>query len=132
VHATVGVGADGSNRRTAADKFGGLDFIAVLLFLDRARDLFGYFEYRALGARAERMCSRRSGGLLGVEYVTLLADVDLRLEVGNLEMVAALLEHLPECDVRVAAMLGKILWRHPEWISLYLERFLTAEEGIAA
>ena len=80
------------------------------------------------GAERQRASVRR----LGVEHVALLADVDLGLELGHLEMVVALLQHLPERDVRVVAMLGEILRRHLERIGLHLERFLAAEEGVAA
>ena len=55
----------------------------------------------AAGAERQRACAVRR---LGVEHVVLLADIDLGLEAGHLEMVVALLEHLPERDVRVVAM----------------------------
>ena len=39
---------------------------------------------------------RATGRRLGVEHVVLVADVDLGLELADLEMVVALLQHLPE------------------------------------
>ena len=47
-------------------------------------------------------------------------------------MIAALLQHPPERHVRIVAMLGHVHGRHPERISLDLERTLTAEERFAS
>ncbi len=47
-------------------------------------------------------------------------------------MVVAFLQHAPERDVRVVAVLGHVGRRHPERIGLHLEGFLAAEERSAA
>ena len=60
-----------------------------------------------------------------------VADVDLGLHMRHFEMVAALLEHLPERHIRVGAMSSQISRRHPERIGLNLKLFLAAQERLA-
>ena len=45
-------------------------------------------------------------------------------------MVAAVLQHLPERQVRVVAMAGHVLGRHAERIEMHLEGALAADEGV--
>src|SRR5262249_13231997 len=86
VHAPAHAHPDGDRRRTAADQFGGLGLVAVLLLPDRAGDFFGNPVGRAAVGRAEL------GRRFGAEHVALLADVDLGLRSRDLEIVIALLE----------------------------------------
>src|SRR5256885_8915032 len=59
------------------------------------------FPYTTLFRSIEVQRLGRIRILCGVEHIALLADIDLRLEMRDLEMVAAFLQHLPERKVRV-------------------------------
>ena len=60
VHAAVGAGAHRHGRGAAADQLGQLDLVALLLLLDRGRDLLRHLVGRALGGRAELQRARRA------------------------------------------------------------------------
>ena len=63
---------------------------------------------------------------VGIEHVLAAAIAHLRLGLGDLEMVAAFLQVLPEGHVRVVPELGDVLGRHPERIGLELDLLLAA------
>ena len=59
-------------------------------------DLFSKVNGRALGGGIEGQRPGRTGRCCGIEHIFLFADLDLRLLLGDLEMVIADLDHLPE------------------------------------
>src|SRR5262249_46139210 len=118
----VGAGRNRHGRDAAVDQLHGLNVVAVLLLAYRDRDVLPYPVGWATLGGAEPI--RR----FSIENVALLADVDPGLEVRDLEMVIALLDHFPERHVRRIAMLGHVERRHPEGIGLQLERLLAAKE----
>src|SRR5918993_2362345 len=65
------------------------------------------------------------------EIVAQVDDRNARFLAPYLEYVGPFLEIFPERNVRLSAMLGEILRRHSEGISLKLERALPAGEGLA-
>src|SRR5262249_2280306 len=107
-HAAVHAHLDGDRRRTPADHFGGLGLVAALFVPDRVGDVLGNPVGRAAVGRAEL------GRRFGAEHIALLADVDLGLRARDLEIVIALLEHLPERHMRRIAMLGHVERGHLE------------------
>src|SRR5262245_57727478 len=98
VHAAVGAGRYRHGLGAAVDQLHGLDLVAALLLADGERDVLAHPIERATSRGVEAV--RR----LRIEHIALLADVDLRLEVRDLEMVIALLDHLPEWHVRGVAV----------------------------
>src|SRR5215469_13481223 len=74
---------------------------------------------------------RQNAVQLRVEYVSAFANVDLRFEVRDLKVIIAFLQHPPKRHVRIVAMPRDVQRRHPEWISLDLERVLIAEKGFS-
>jgi len=123
VHPAVNTSRHGHGGRSAADQLGRQNIVATLLILNRCRYFLPNFVSRAPLSGVEW------GRRFGVEHVTLLADVDLGLAMRDLEMIVALLEHLPERHVRRIAVPGHVERRHPERKGLDLERFLAAEKG---
>src|SRR5262249_43491923 len=73
----------------------------------------------------------RANGRFSVENVSLLAYVDLGLEIRDLEMVKALLYHFPERHVRRVAVARHVERGHTEWVGLQLEGSLAAQECFA-
>src|SRR5262249_3182299 len=59
-----------------------------------------------------------------IEHVALLADVDLRFEIGHFEVIIAFLQHAPKGHVWIATVPDQVNGRHAKWISLHLERAL--------
>src|SRR5262249_59138482 len=90
IHAPVTAGRNRHGRGAAADQFHGLDVVAALLLACCDRDVFPHLVGWATLGGAEPVRG------FGVENVTLLAYVDLGLEVRDLEMVVTLLDHPPE------------------------------------
>src|SRR5262249_34492223 len=125
VHAAVGAGRYQHGRGAAVDQLHGLDLVTALLLADRERDVLAHPIERATPGGGEAVRGLR------IAHVALPADGDLRLDVRDLEMVIALLDHLPEWHVRGVAVARHVERRHPERISLQLERFLAAEESLA-
>ena len=66
-----------------------------------------------------------------IEDVAPLAHVDLGRQLGDLEIVVAFLEVLPEGEIRIVPVARHVLRRHAERKRLDLERFLTAAERVA-
>src|SRR5262249_11144182 len=122
VHAAVGAGRYRHGRRAAVGQLHGLEVVTALLLAYRERDILAHPIERASPRGVEAVRGLR------VEHVALLADVDLRLEVRDLEMVIALLDHFPECDVGRVTVARHVERRHTERIGLQLERLLAAEE----
>ena len=125
VHAAVHAHSDRCGGRAAVHQFRGLNVVAPLLVPDCGDDVVRHLVGGTPVGRAE--LARR----FSVEHVALLAHVDLGLVPGDLEMVIALFEHLPERHVRRVAVLRHIERRHLERIGLDLERLLAAEERFA-
>ena len=86
---------------------------------------------RAFALGVELQWLRRIFRLRRVEHISLLTDGDLRLQPRGFEIVIAFLEHLPEREVRIVAMLGHVQCRHAERKGLQLERILAAEKRLA-
>ena len=79
--------------------------------------------------------ARRSRRNLAVgvraENVALAAHEHLRFGLRHFEMIGAVLQLLPEVDVRIEPVLGEVLGGHPEGIGLHLNFALAAVEGLA-
>ena len=132
MHAAVDARARAGRRRAARDQLRGLQFVRALLFLHRFGDFRSNLVGRALRGGVEGQRARGIGRLLRVEHILPLAEVDFRLLPGDLEVVVAFLDHLPERHVRIVAIARHVLRRHAERIGLHLECVLAAEEGFAA
>ena len=132
VHAAIDAGARTGGRGAARNELRGLQFVLTLLVLngfgDFRRDLIGW----ALRRRVECQRAGRAGRLLRIEDILLFAEVDLRLLLGDFEVVVAFLDHLPERHVRIIAMARHVLRGHAERIGLHLKCVLAAEKGLAA
>ena len=125
IHAAVHAHFDRCRGRAAVDQLRGLGVVATLLVPHRGDEIVRHLVGGAPIGRAE--LARR----LSVEHIALLAHIDLGLVPGDLEMVIALFEHLPERHVRRVAVLRHVERRHLERIGLDLERLLAAEERFA-
>src|SRR6478672_8406045 len=114
VHAPVPAVCGRSCGGSTADELGGLDLVALLLGVNGGGDRLG----NLVGWAAISWIEFAGG--LGIEHVMLVANGDLRLLPGNLEMVVAFLEHLPEGKVRGIAMSRHVEGGHAERIGLNL------------
>src|SRR5262245_62249101 len=81
IHAAVAAGRNRHGRDAAVDQLHGLNVVTVLLLAYRDCDVFPNLVGWATLGGAESVRG------FGIENVALLADVDLRLEVRDLEMV---------------------------------------------
>src|SRR5437763_11804739 len=115
IHAAVGAGRCRHGRSAAVDQLHGLEVVTALLL--------AYSEHDILANPIERATSRGVEAVRGlrIEHVAPFADVDLRLEVRDLEMIRALLDHFPEWHVGRVTVAGHVERRHPERIGLQLE-----------
>src|ERR1700730_7794287 len=115
VHAPVPAFCGRSCGGSMTDQLRRLDLVAVLSAVNRGRDLLGH----PIGGAPVNWVEFAGG--LRIEYVVLVANGDLRLLPGNLEMVVAFLEHLPEGKVRGIAMSRHVERSHAERIGLNLK-----------
>ena len=130
VHAAV-ADAERHGRDVVRDIVGHLNLLLPVVIEHCVGDGRVELEYRALAARVELERPRSIFRLGRVEHVALLADRDLRLLVGGFEMIVAFLDHLPEREVRIVAVLGHVQRGHAEWKGRELKVLLPAEERLA-
>src|SRR5436190_11639378 len=90
IHAPVPTGYGESGGNFAADKVRGLDLVPVLLVMNSGRDLL----WHLIGGASVNWVEFAGG--LRIKHIVHAANCDLGLLSRNLEMVVALLEHLPE------------------------------------
>src|SRR5262249_42350756 len=121
VHSAVQSAMNRRHWSVGSDQLGVPDLVGVLLPWRGPSDLRVDHESGTFAGRIEHEGLRSFRCLLGVENITLVADVDLRLEMRRLEMGVADREHLPEGEMRAGAMARQVRRRHAERIGLDLE-----------
>src|SRR5262245_27680189 len=94
IRAATAPARDRHRGNPADDELRGLKIVLALLLNDRGRNRVRYLVGRARSCRAEIF--RR----FGAERVALVANVDLGLQVCDVEMIIAPLDHSPERHVR--------------------------------
>src|SRR5262249_29984114 len=125
IHAAVAARRYRYSGGAAVDQLYRLHLVTVLLLAYCDRDVVANPVGWATLGGAEAL-----GGVC-IENVALLADINLRFETCDLEMVMTLLDHSPKRHVRRVAVASHVERRHPNRIGLQLERPLAAEECLA-
>ncbi|MBI1868874.1 MAG: hypothetical protein HYS06_11390 [Methylocystis sp.] len=111
-------------RHPGGDEFGDLGVVAGLFFRDQGLGLVVLLQRWTgrIGVQGLTIGGDR------VEHIMLAADGDAWLAPGDVKMVGAFLQLLPEGDIGIKPMFGEIFRRHLEGEGLHLNGALTAGE----